>query len=152
MEASDALMNAKLAERSVNADDCRTRMASVVFSAGIDSVSGALSKPKKGGQHSCEKMLLATHREAATTSNKCNRLYLRKEIKRSTPVKETEILARVRFATVAAAVNTRLHDVSKQAADIAAWRAQKDLAGGQPTLKAYIWAQELDTYDQAHQG
>ena len=90
MEASAALMNAKLAERSVNAVDCRTRMASVVFSAGIDSVSGALSKPKKGGQHSCEKMLLATHREAATTSNKCNRLYLRKEIKRSTPVKETE--------------------------------------------------------------
>ena len=60
--------------------------------------------------------------------------------------------ARVRFATVATAVNTRLHDVSKQAADIAAWRAQKDLAGGQPTLKAYIWAQELDKYDQAHQG
>ena len=27
-----------------------------------------------------------------------------------------------------------------------------DLAGGQPTLKAYIWADELDKYDQAHQG
>ena len=47
-------------------------MASVTYSAGIDHVSGALSKPGKSGQHSCEKMLLATHRTAATTSNKCN--------------------------------------------------------------------------------
>ena len=52
-------------------------MASVTYSAGIDHVSGALSKPGKSGQHSCEKMLLATHRTAATTSNKCNRIYLR---------------------------------------------------------------------------
>ena len=33
-------------------------MASVTYSAGIDHVSGALSKPGKSGQHSCEKMLL----------------------------------------------------------------------------------------------
>ncbi len=56
-------------------------MASVTYSAGIDHVSGALSKPGKSGQHSCEKMLLATHRTAATTSNKCNRLYLRTGIR-----------------------------------------------------------------------
>ena len=62
-------------------------MASVTYSAGIDHVSGALSKPGKSGQHSCEKMLLATHRTAATTSNKCNRLYLR------TPVKRTHLPA-----------------------------------------------------------
>ena len=28
-------------------------MAKVTYSAGIDSVSGALSKPSKSGQHSC---------------------------------------------------------------------------------------------------
>ena len=33
-------------------------MAKVEWSAGIDSVSGALSKPGKNGQHSCAKMLL----------------------------------------------------------------------------------------------
>ena len=43
-------------------------MAKVVWSAGIDSISGALSKPSKSGHHSCGKMLLATHRVAATTS------------------------------------------------------------------------------------
>ena len=45
-------------------------MAQVTYSAGIDHVSGALAKPGKSGQHSCEKMLLATHRVAATTNNK----------------------------------------------------------------------------------
>ena len=60
-------------------------MAKVGWSAGIDYVSGALSKPSKNGQHSCQKMLLGTHRTAATTSNNCNRLYLRPKIERSTP-------------------------------------------------------------------
>ena len=58
-------------------------MANVTYSAGIDHVSGALAKPGKSGQHSCEKMLLATHRVAATTNNKCNRLYLRTPQKRT---------------------------------------------------------------------
>ena len=48
-------------------------MAQVTYSAGIDHVSGALAKPGKSGQHSCEKMLLATHRVAATTNNKTTR-------------------------------------------------------------------------------
>ena len=37
-------------------------MASVVFSAGIDSVSGALSKPKKGGQHASARRVEAGSR------------------------------------------------------------------------------------------
>ena len=41
-------------------------MAKVEWSAGIDSVSGALAKPGKNPQHSCSKMLLGTHRTAAT--------------------------------------------------------------------------------------
>ncbi len=57
-------------------------MAQVTYSAGIDHVSGALAKPGKSGQHSCEKMLLATHRVAATTNNKCNRLYLLEDHRR----------------------------------------------------------------------
>ena len=59
-------------------------MAKVEWSAGIDSVSGALAKPSKSGQHSCTKMLLGTHRTAPTESNKCNNLYLRKPVKRTT--------------------------------------------------------------------
>ena len=57
----------------------RTRMAKVEWSAGIDHVSGALSKPGKNPQHSCNKMLLGTHRTAATTNPNCNRLFLRQK-------------------------------------------------------------------------
>ena len=54
-------------------------MAHVEWSAGIDSVSGALAKPGSNPQHSCEKMLLGTHRVAPTENPNCNRLYLRKK-------------------------------------------------------------------------
>ena len=80
-------------------------MAKVEWSAGIDSVSGALSKPGKNGQHSCAKMLLGTHRTAATESKDCNRLYLRKKTERSTAPSARELYARVRFASIAAAVS-----------------------------------------------
>ena len=72
-------------------------MAIVRWSAGIDSVSGALQKPSKNSQHSCNQMLLATHRTAATTSNECNRLYLRDKVQRSTPLTEKELEVRNRF-------------------------------------------------------
>lgn len=71
---------------------------------------------------------------------------------RSTPVKESEILFRVRFATVAAWVNQRAHDTSKQQADIAAFLAQKDLPGGVKSLKAYYWQLGIDEYDKEHPG
>ena len=79
-------------------------MAKVVWSAGIDSVSGALSKPSKSGQHSCSKMLLGTHRVAATTSSNCNRVYIRRKTKRTTPLKQREVAARQRFQAVRAMV------------------------------------------------
>ena len=127
-------------------------MAQVNWSAGIDSVSGALSKPGKSGQHSCNKMLLGTHRVAATTNPNCNRLYLRKKVERSTSPSADEMAARTRFAAVAAAVATRAKDVSKITADQEAFKAQKDTPGGRKTLKAWYWLVELAAYDQAHNG
>ena len=114
-------------------------MAKVEWSAGIDSVSGALSKPGKNGQHSCSKMLLGTHRVAATTSSDCNRLYLRKKVKRSTPVTADEQAQRTRFATVARAVQARKQDLTKIAGDQAAFNAQKDNANGKKTMRSYLW-------------
>lgn len=127
-------------------------MAKVNWSAGIDSVSGALSKPSKGGQHSCNKMLLGTHRVAATTNPNCNRLYLRKKVERSTSPTAGEYAARDRFTAVARAVATRAKDLSKISADQEAFLAQKDLAGGRKTLKSWYWMVEIAAYDQAHQG
>ena len=125
-------------------------MAKVGWSAGIDYVSGALSKPSKNGQHSCQKMLLGTHRTAATTSNNCNRLYLRPKIERSTPPTVNELFMRQRFAAVKAAVKAREEDLSKVDADQAAFIAQKDQAGGKRTMNAYLWSLEIAKYDEQH--
>ena len=125
-------------------------MAKVQWSAGIDSVSGALSKPGKNGQHSCAKMLLGTHRVAATESKDCNRLYMRKKVQRSTSPTEDELFARMRFSTVAQMVNDRRKDLTKITADQRAFLAQKDTAGGKKTMKAYYWMVCGDQYDQEH--
>ena len=127
-------------------------MAKVTYSAGIDSVSGALSKPSKSGQHSCSKMLLATHRVAATQSNACNRFYLRNKVERSTPLSSNELDARARFAAVAAAVKARKSDLNQITTDQQNFAAQKDTAGGKKTMRAYLWKVCGDAYDQAHQG
>ncbi len=127
-------------------------MAKVEWSAGIDHVSGALSKPSKSGQHSCTKMLLGTHRVAATESKDCNRLYLRRKVERSTPLSNREVAVRARFTAVRAAVATRAADLSKQLADQQAFMAQKDQPGGKKTLKAYYWSICGAEYDQQHNG
>ena len=127
------------AKRSASATHCRTRMAKVEWSAGIDSVSGALSKPGTNPQHSCAKMLLGTHRTAATTNPNCNRLYLRKKVKRSTPVTADEQLVRTRFAQVARAVNQRRNDLTKLPTDLANFNAQKDSPNGKKTMRSYLW-------------
>ena len=127
-------------------------MAKVTYSAGIDSVSGALSKPTKSGQHSCSKMLLATHRVAATQSNSCNRLYLRTKVDRSTPLTSKELDVRARFTAVAAAVKARKEDLSQITQDQINFASQKDQAGGKKTMKAYLWKICGEKYDAEHAG
>jgi hypothetical protein len=122
-------------------------MAKVTYSAGIDSVSGALSKPSKNGQHSCGKMLLATHRTAATTNSNCNRIYLRDKVVRTTPVLAEELARRARFAAVAAAVAARKKDLSKVTTDTENFLAQRNEPNGKKTMKAYLWSLELAAYD-----
>jgi len=125
-------------------------MAKVEWSAGIDSVSGALSKPSKSGQHSCSKMLLGTHRVAATTCNKCNRLYLRKKVERSTPVTQRELQIRARFSAISALIATKRRDPVEMQTIQAAFLAQKDDANGYKTLNKYLWATLGDDYDKDH--
>ena len=125
-------------------------MANVDWSTGIDSVSGALSKPSKSGQHSCTKMLLGTHRTAPTTSSNCNRLYLRKKTKRSTPVTAEELAQRLRFKTVGAAVVARSKNLATISQDREDFLEQREDANGAKTLKAYFWRKELESYDASH--
>ena len=127
-------------------------MAKVEWSAGIDSVSGALAKPSKSGQHSCTKMLLGTHRVAPTTSNKCNRLYLRKPIKINVSQTENAINARNRFTAVSQAIKLRKRDLTKLTEDQQAFLAQRDLPNGKKTMLAYYWMVCGAEYDEAHNG
>jgi len=127
-------------------------MACVKWNAGIEYVSGALSKGGNKGHHNHSKMLLATHRVAATTTPNCNNIYLRDMVKRTTPVTPDEIVKRTRFAEVARAVNTRAHDLMKMTQDQAAFLAQKDQPNGKKTMKAYLWSLEMAAYDASHNG
>lgn len=122
-------------------------MAKVQWSQGIDFVSGALNKVKKGGQHSHSKMLLATHRTAATTNSSCNRIYLRDKVVRTTPVLAEELARRVRFTTVAAAVAARKKDLSKVTTDTENFLAQRNQPNGKTTMKEYLWSLEMAAYD-----
>ena len=88
-------------------------MAKVEWADAIKTVSGALVKINKKSPHAADqKMILATHRVAATTNPKCNNLYLRglASITRSTPVSQNEMVARQRFSAVAALVNPETPD------------------------------------------
>ena len=130
-------------------------MASVTYADAIKTVSGALTKINKKSPHAKDqKMVLATHRKAETTSKECSRLYLRglSSVTRSTPVSRDELALRERFAEVSRAVMTRMHNLSTITTDQQAYLAQKDQPGGKKTFKKYIWSLELATYDAAHQG
>ena len=127
-------------------------MAHVEWSAGIDSVSGALAKPGSNPQHSCEKMLLGTHRVAPTENPNCNRLYLRKKTKIKVSQSSRSLNARARFTAVHEAVELRKTDLQKITQDKAAFEAQKNTAGGKKTMKAYLWKVCGDEYDAQHQG
>jgi len=128
-------------------------MAKAEYADAIKTVSGALTKINKKSPHaSDQKMVLATHRVAETTSNSCSRIYLRglSSVTRSTPVKPEELVARTRFAAVARAVANRKNDISKITTDQQNYQAQKNEPGGYKTMKSYLWSLELAAYDQAH--
>jgi len=129
-------------------------MAQVEWADAIKTVSGALVKINKKSPHAADqKMILGTHRVAATTNPHCNRIYLRglSSITRSTPVSQNEMVARQRFSAVAALVKTRSRDLNQVGTDQAAFIAQKDQPGGCKTLKKYYWRVCGQQYD-AQQG
>ena len=130
-----------------------SEMAKVEYADAIKTVSGALTKINKKSPHAADqKMVLATHRVAPTTSPDCSRLYIRglSAVSRSTQPTSKELAVRARFTAVAAAIKTRKADLMRVTEDEAAFMAQKDLAGGKKTLKAWYWMVEGAAYDQEH--
>ena len=127
-------------------------MAVVKYAPGIETVSGALSKPKKVEGHNHGDYLIGTHRTAPTTNPNCSRLYIKgaDAYKRSTPVTADELAQRLRFKTVARAVAARAKSLQSVQEDRVNFNAQKDEPNGKKTMKAYLWSLELESYDSSH--
>ena len=125
-----------------------------VGAGGIETMSGALKRPKKQDGHNHGNYLVATHRKAATENPNCQRVYSfdADRYKRNGPVTSREMSARERFTAVAAAVKARANDINQITQDQIAFKAQKDQPGGKKTMKAYYWKVCGDLYDEAHQG
>ena len=128
-------------------------MAKVEYADAIKTVSGALTKINKKSPHAADqKMVLATHRVAPTTSPDCSRLYIRglSAVSRSTQPTTKELAVRARFAAVRAMVAERADDLQHISSDQAAFIAQKDTAGGKKSMRAYLWMVCGAEYDQEH--
>ena len=125
-------------------------MAKVAWQAGIDYVSGALCKCGKKAPHKHGRMLLATHRRAATTSDSCNRIYLRDENNFTTSGSAEAVWARQRFQGIAEMVYNRSRDLMKITQDQIDFLAQRNNPRGKKTMKAYYWYICGREYDTQH--
>lgn len=125
-------------------------MAKVVWQSGIEYVSGALCKCGKKEPHKHGRMLLATHRKAATTSDSCNRIYLRGETNIQISNSADSVWARQRFKTVAGMVRQRSMDLSKLTQDQMDFIAQRNNPRGIKTMRAYYWHICGQEYDAQH--
>ena len=125
-----------------------------VDAAGISTISGAMKRPKKVDGHNHGNYLVAVHRTAASESPNCQRVYSfdADRYKRTAPLSAKETAIRLRFTEVAQAVKLRAKDLNKITQDQEDFLAQKDLAGGKRTMRAYLWKVCGDEYDQSHQG
>ena len=125
-------------------------MAKVVWQSGIEYVSGALCKCGKKDPHKHGRMLLATHRRAATTSDSCNHIYLRGETNIQISNSADSVWARQRFKTVAEMVHQRSMDLSKITQDQIDFIAQRNNPRGIKTMRAYYWHICGQEYDAQH--
>ena len=119
---------------------------------GIETISGALKKPKKQDGHNHGNYVIMTHRTAATTNPDCQRIYVKDpdSYKRNSPLSQREIQIRNRFTAVAQMIKARKSDLSKLTTDQANFRAQKNDPDGAKTMKAYYWKICGAEWDQQH--
>ena len=125
-----------------------------VGAAGIETISGAMKRPKKQNGHSHGNYLVATHRVAPSSNPNCQRVYSfdADRYERTGTPSANELAARTRFAAVRQMVADRAEDLQHIASDNAAFLAQKDLANGKKTMRAYLWAVCGAEYDAQHNG
>lgn len=125
-------------------------MGKVLYSPGIELVSGALKKINTKSDHVADQnMLLGTHRRAETRSNACERLYIRKvnnlpwNKKASYALSQETIAQRLAFKNASIAIAARKKNLTYLTQDQDAFIAIKselESAGYKPTFKSFLWA------------
>ena len=125
-----------------------------VGAAGIETISGAMKRPKKMNGHNHGSYLVAVHRVAPTENPNCQRVYSfdADRYKRSTALTEDEINARNRFRAVSQAVKARKRNLDYISTDQVDFMAQRNTPGGKKTMLAYLWKVCGDIYDAQHNG
>ena len=120
--------------------------------AGIETISGALKRPKKQDGHNHGNYLVATHRTSATTNPNCQRLYAfdPDRYKRTSPLSQREFENRAKFMVVSGMIKARKADLMKITTDQQNFLAQKNDPDGAKTMKAYYWKICGAEYDQSH--
>ena len=116
---------------SVNARDCRTRMAQVVFEDPIHHISGKISKKFR-----------TTYNYRKQSERKYTSVRGERDLQNK-PYTEKELTHRAKFVAVAAATRSRMADPSQAAADMAAFKAQTKYK----TLYRYVFRQEWNAYE-----
>ena len=114
----------------------------------FETVSGALNKINKKSPHAeHQKMVLATHRKAPTTSPDCSRVYLRglSSVTRTTPYSQEEKAAQNLFSRISKGVAVRKQNIETMLADREAFLAQKDSPSGYKTFYQYLWHTVADS-------
>jgi len=123
-------------------------MAKVEYADAIKTVSGALTKINKKSPHAADqKMVLATHRVAATTNPACSRLFLRglSSVTRTTPYSQEEKAAQNLFSRISKGVALRKQNIEQMLQDREAFLAQKDSPSGYKTFYQYLWHTVADS-------
>ena len=120
--------------------------------AGIETISGALKRPKKQDGHNHGNYLVATHRTSATTNPNCQRLYAfdPDRYKRTSPLSQREFENRAKFMVVSGMIKARKADLMKITTDQQNFIAQKNDPDGAKTMKAYYWKICGAEYDEQH--
>ena len=111
-------------------------MAKVTYLDPIDHLSGKISKQSR---------TTYMHRSAATSNPAmlANPNFTHVRGQRTTAASQSEVAYRTRFGKICTAARSRMQDASKIAADIAAFKAQRQYT----TLYQFVWHQVADTME-----
>jgi hypothetical protein len=108
--------------------------------AGINTISGALLRPKKENGHKHGNYLIAVHRKAGSADGSCQRLYSfsADRYQRSTQPDPDELARRLKFKQIRQAVVTRARNLATLTQDQLAFGAARKAGSKYTTFHGWL--------------